>query len=1323
MRLKLFRLATLLLLLAITLPTLAQKNYLTPYYNGNYRIDSEADYELFRQLVASGNPYANAYLTADIEVSSPIGGGDEQFYYRGIFDGQGFTITLKNPRSNDYANGFPASYALFEHTKPGCVIRNLRLTGAVSSDKEYAAPLVYDAKGTRFENIVSEVRIVGAAKVKSGMVGISSGVCFFENCAFIGYLGESETVAGFVGNNTQNVSLKSCYSAPTYKESQNGNGNVFAVMTSPDTDLNNYYCATRSHATGLSTTDLKGTAVTMDEIRNGTLCESLNANGKKGDVWVQNGDFPYPFGNPDGTPSNLEPLQEYSVEDNGNIVIDNIIYTLDNSQKTATVAGIKVLAKGVQIPETVSFMLGDAVVTYKVNAIAEKAFEENNTVEYCYIPKTVASIGSYAFRKCMNLQSLHIADADDDMYEKNDALYIGKEPFDLVPLSHQVYFGRNLSWDSEAKPFVREVYIGDIWWGPNVSLIGNNFNEDKNGEYPFKFTSNSVTNGKVFIMGNGTKDLKMKSSTDNNTPFCYLNRNLSEDSQANLHCEKIAFGSFVQSIPDNTFAYIDDKNTILKSVDFSGAAELRSIGQKAFYHCEALEGRIDFSKNENLATIHSLAFYGCKNITAVIIPPSVIEILGYAFANCEKLSEVSFMDDDKNDDEIIRWPIFLRDHQFAGSNNIWNCYIGRELICYDEDNNRTDAFKPSTECNWTFGPKISKIDASLFSQSSYEMMYFEPAETPLICDDALSFKVKSLYIDRELVNNSGGHSISFIQKSKNDALNNVNFGANMYEIPAEMFMGCTALKSLIIPSDVWIINEKAFYGCTGLEIASILGPASIHASAFEGCSKLKSLFMTSDDVWLGKDAFKGAPLEEIYTVFTEAPIKDSEPDAFDSNTYSRAKLQCAGDPTKILLTEPWSKFAKPENIYTKTLMADNWEIVEDIQWDRAQMPHSFTSGNFELLYLPFDMDSYYFGPDAEIYQLSTYEDRKFDDDQIKTDDRSILNVLFDKVPIDTQALLPLDRTYLIKTKHDEASIGAYSNLYFRKGIRLSLCPEKFEAGFKTSVIDIAINDMELTEEDNAYVCEDGVLKLVNNFHTVKEGSAVLFDKMSDTNQHVINLVNDSEELLTSKFSILFNQYLEGYTTFYNTEHNFLAPEWCDVYVVTSGMDGALTLEKIEERIINKRSAVLLKTNKEISGNIEDYLTYVTHGTSTTQGSHAYSMNILCGTDKDTKASELSASNDFIYVLSCNSEHKNTGFYRLTGDRVLGAGKAFFHPFSVSSSSTNEAKAFLLHQVTNGISIVPKEADALNEIYDVMGRRLQEAGDKGLFIIDNKKVIK
>ena len=68
--------------------------------------------------------------------------------------------------------------------------------------------------------------------------------------------------------------------------------------------------------------------------------------------------------------------------------------------------------------------------------------------------------------------------------------------------------------------------------------------------------------------------------------------------------------------------------------------------------------------------------------------------------------------------------------------------------------------------------------------------------------------------------------------------------ADITEIPANAFSGCTSLKSIKLPSTVTKIGEDAFAGCSNLEEIDGLAScklSAVDATAFSGCTKLKDL--------------------------------------------------------------------------------------------------------------------------------------------------------------------------------------------------------------------------------------------------------------------------------------------------------------------------------------------------------------------------------------------------------------------------------------------------------------------------------------------------
>ena len=60
-------------------------------------------------------------------------------------------------------------------------------------------------------------------------------------------------------------------------------------------------------------------------------------------------------------------------------------------------------------------------------------------------------------------------------------------------------------------------------------------------------------------------------------------------------------------------------------------------------------------------------------------------------------------------------------------------------------------------------------------------------------------------------------------------------------IEDEAFWGCTGLTSIVIPDSVTEIGQWAFSGCTGLTTASVLGPVKLMYRTFRDCTALESV--------------------------------------------------------------------------------------------------------------------------------------------------------------------------------------------------------------------------------------------------------------------------------------------------------------------------------------------------------------------------------------------------------------------------------------------------------------------------------------------------
>lgn len=1362
--------------------------------NGYFIISSDEDYETFRQIVETGNPYANAILTADVSTTKTISTSSREWAYRGTFDGQGHTITLHN------TNG----YGVFGYTFPGCVIRNLKVSGTVEclESNEWASSIVYLATFTRIENCISDVTFTSSAKHIGGIANATRGECFIENCAFIGTMPSTTRSCGLVCENQQSLSIKSCYVAPTYNNTGSGTGMVF-VNTTDDlqTNLNNYYCNQCVDA-GLSTDGQKGQSISMDDIRSGKLCYRLNMGGKKGLMWYQHGDFPYPFKGTDGKvvmstdngyynftaqdrcdyattsgyctycgdvrEADMLPLEQggettinVSTNYEGELWVDNIKYHVDVYKKTATVLGLYPTdaddiskIKAIYIPETVkTFRYGNVCTVEK---IADNAFKDNKTLQYCYIPSTVKEVGVNAFYGCNKISFLHIADGEETLNTHHDAFY-------YCPAT-TLHIGRNLAWESDLfGPFTYNV-IDYLFIGPRVTRFGNMNQSSDFWDSSLATYTKTVT--KTIFLGdeeslNSTIEIIAYARNVRECTNFYINRNIKKDhlsgkksgltiSEQGMfdYVRTATFGPFVKTIPEKAFSaegeiFVPNKvnsytNKIFHTLNVTNAFNLEHIGRMAFWNCgDWKQSIVDFSNTKlktideeafghcdkvkafalgnHITTIGKNAFTSCLGIDGFTISSTVTTIGPRAFSDCNNLSRVHF--------EYSPVELDLSDEQFDAT-NISDCYIDRNFTL------SSNGLYAKGGCYWVIGPNVTRLNKALFTNEKYSSIYFDYSDTPLHFDDYIETGIETMTINRKIIVDKVNREILPFRKGFYTTA--IDLGESITYIPESMFYGYTGLKCTIIPPRIKSIGRYAFAGCSGLEVVSIMGNTDIGYQAFDRCSGLQYLYLLNDSINVGDQAFYACKnLKEISTPFTKDPYGQSGYTVFSDETYENAYLSTADDEHVVFTKAPWKFFKKIGTLsYTSTFKGT--EETESGVYERASSAHPFPKGKYDLLYLPFDMDSYFFGSDAEVYRLmENYDGTNYKEKLESTgasDSYETDKLAFLKVNLDEQPVLSKGAVYLVKTNHDVNTISSYFSLYDGQGITVNSSPKSLAGRYNASALHGSQGENSLMDNTDTYVMDEGVLKLVNGDYVTSPYGVYLQANGDGQKQMVFTLYEDEDDeddidITTSKSDLSFSKYLEGYSSFYAADYNYIAPEWCEVYVVTGTDNGVIDMEQIDDNVITKGQAVLLKSSRDLDNGITEYLTYTTHGSTATA---LYDSNLLKGVSVDTPARELSPERGFVYVLSCNSAYQNTGFYKLSGDRLMPAGKAYLDPDGLSPEQLAKACLFVFgDNVATGIRqhSTANPDDAMQRIYDTMGRRLRDAGYKGIYIIDNKKVFK
>ena len=122
------------------------------------------------------------------------------------------------------------------------------------------------------------------------------------------------------------------------------------------------------------------------------------------------------------------------------------------------------------------------------------------------------------------------------------------------------------------------------------------------------------------------------------------------------------------------------------------------------------------------------------------------------------------------------------------------------------------------------------------------------------------------------------------------ALETVSFadeGKNLEVIGINAFGGCTALKTFVLPANLSVIKDRAFYNCKALNTIYVncVDLEIINSFAFKGCDGLKSVFFAGSeeqfaalDIREGNENLTGANIEYDYLNAEQETEPEVEPE-------------------------------------------------------------------------------------------------------------------------------------------------------------------------------------------------------------------------------------------------------------------------------------------------------------------------------------------------------------------------------------------------------------------------------------------------------------
>lgn len=599
----------------------------------------------------------------------------------------------------------------------------------------------------------------------------------------------------------------------------------------------------------------------------------------------------------------------------------------------------------------------------------------------------------------------------------------------------------------------------------------------------------------------------------------------------------------------------------------------------------------------------------------------------------------------------------------------------------------------------------------------------------------------------------------------------------------EAFFRCSNLKSVIIPNTVTSIGDLSFYKCTdltsvmvGINVTSIgtlafnqcksitsitipNGVVSIGSSAFSNCSSLSSVNIGNSVTSIGEYAFQNC--SSLTTIIIPNSVKNIGHHAFDACSLRTLVIGLGVTSIGSNQTTPIKTIWLPN---TKPSGYDNVDgLINYVPTNNYGS--SNTIKYYEFLKSMFVIDGITYVPVNMIERTCDIIDGYYNNDienLIITESVSYKNVSMTVKDIMSYSFY--ENSYIKKaTLNNKGIVGDYcfynctnlntiyleGNLQAINNYAFSGCDNlnNIEIGGKLEIIGnnafsdcnklnkvilgnqlktignyafsgcSLITDLEC-KSTNPPACGTFALEDIDKWNctlTIPKGTLKNYQDAEQWNAFIFiteSEVDPETPAPPSTTSLTIGS--TGSTTFssiYNLD--FSNVDGIKAYTATgyNSDNGELTLVRIKEAKAG--------TGLYVSGNPGTY-------TIPTISSTAYnSLNMFVGVNEETTISTTDGSyTNYIYTKPTGKE---AGFYKVTTDRAIPAGKAYLQiPTAwLNEETASEAKAVKLvfdDGESTGIDDVNRVESKEDVIYDLQGRRVKNPS-KGIYIINGRKVVR
>lgn len=500
----------------------------------------------------------------------------------------------------------------------------------------------------------------------------------------------------------------------------------------------------------------------------------------------------------------------------------------------------------------------------------------NNVLVNLKVPKSVTSIGSYAFANCTALKSV-VFEAGSDVYldsyvfQNDGSVTEFKAPDNVGWVGTGAFNGfgalvvMNIDGsktlvavpaDASAEDIPTDItviggYAMSGWQGEGytvpdtVTSIGDYaFSKSKIKAITLNEGLKTIGNS-AFESAGSLNGIVLPSTVETIGNYCFSSSGL----------KTVTLNDGLLSIGTNAFAFSGS----LTSITIPDS--VTSLGERSFYSCRSLSSAV---LGDGITTLGNYMFMACMTLKTVKLPSGLTSIGDFAFMACMSLKELSIPSTvatiGNNAFGNCRGltSLSLPDGLQSVGNNAFNS-VGLVLTA-NLKGVRAIIHVPTNA-------KVEDLPEDIVAIGSYAFLnwtgtsYAIPSTVKTIGDYAFS-GCRSLV---DLTIPTSVTSVGNYAFRNCSSLTEVALPKSMASISEHLFDGCSSLKTIELPGDLKTIGDSAFYGCSSL--TSVTLPSTlrtINENAFNGCSSLSSVILPENLDYIGVRAFRDcSSLKEI----------------------------------------------------------------------------------------------------------------------------------------------------------------------------------------------------------------------------------------------------------------------------------------------------------------------------------------------------------------------------------------------------------------------------------------------------------------------------